>query len=577
MHRSLTLAALLGSLAWGADPAPEITAAGVVRGVRTVGILVPGADGMSIYGRHLGPDGGCVGTANPTYPTELCGTQVLIGDRPAELLYVSEKQINFKVPQDSPENGTVDLRVVFKGQSSAPLIMQVGFEKTTVSLDQPAHTDMPVWLKVELPFQWGSIRYPFVLGPAGFGCNEVEVRRNGTVLDLLPGSNWARHGMTFSGNICGSYALPSEPRAVDRLPLHLLYRFDTPGTYEVRFTLRTGPSGMSPQAEIRAQSEWTPIEILPSNPRQRAECLDALRQRAQADTAEILPDVLPSVLGLPDEASLEIVTGYLYHPNSSVRRYALNGLSYWPEDSTSHRLLALLHTKGPSDELVQFLIRQPEFLAAHAAEIEKTSLPFLASDSPVLIDGAIMALRQAPPGNPALLEAMLRSGGKIAVRADVQGRGDLLEMMAATKDERVHTLLRKLVEDGHDLVIHALASFRDSNDLSRLGAILNAPVQGGGDRLIYLPELLYQTFGNAAVPYLESALRGSPGRFTLRNIASQLMAAGDPAGFQYALSVMDQKGALRTDIVEAMKNRFPELKDANDDTIRSFLKARAGN
>jgi hypothetical protein len=191
----------LSQVGWGANLAPEFPAAGVVRGDRTVQFLVPGA-GMSIYGRYLGPAVGCAGKADPKqletpnpraarpgfvdlsmYPKELCDVQVLIGGEPAGLLYVSEKQINFKIPQDSAESGTAEIRVVYRGQSSTPLELKAGFEQTTISLDQPAYTDMPVWIRVELPFEFtGVVRYPFVLGPAGFGCNEVEVRRNGQAL-----------------------------------------------------------------------------------------------------------------------------------------------------------------------------------------------------------------------------------------------------------------------------------------------------------------------------------------------------------------------------------------------------------
>src|SRR5690348_8074215 len=87
---------LLPAMARAADP-PEFPAAGVVRGDQMVQILVPGADGMTIYGTHLGPTPGCSATADPNlretpnprnpdpastnlsvYPKELCGTRVLI-------------------------------------------------------------------------------------------------------------------------------------------------------------------------------------------------------------------------------------------------------------------------------------------------------------------------------------------------------------------------------------------------------------------------------------------------------------------------------------------------------------------
>ena len=583
-------------VASAADVPPEFAAAGVVRGDRTVQILVPGA-GMSVYGRHLGPVTGCAGVADPkqretanprapapgfadlsVYPRELCGVQVLIGGKPAGLLYVSEKQINFKVPQDSPESGTADLRIVYQGQSSVSLAMKAGFEKTSVSLDQPAYTNMPVWLRVELPFEFTAlIQYPFVLGPAGFGCNEIEVRRNGRPLPLVPGSDWMRYGMVFSGFVCGSYLPVPKMATTGRLPLHLLYRFDIPGTYEVRFTLRRSPFGESTPGEIRARSEWTPIEVLPSAPNQRADWLNALRAHIPSGVVELLSDVLPSVLGLPDQVSLEIAIQCLYHENSSVRRYAMNGLSYWPEDSTSRRLLALLHTKGPSDELVRFLMRQPDLRSAHSAEIAETSLPFLESDSAVAIDGAITALGQAGVDNSTIRDIALRSVERIVSREDVQNRGSLLQIMARTKDERVHRLLRKLVEADHDLAVSDFVSFGDPGDLPTLGTILKAPGPGGGERFAYLPELLYKTYGKAAVPYLRTALPDAPGRFTQRNIAIQLMAAGDAAGFQFALDALERETVLRTEMMQALRSQFPELKGSDEDTIKAFLKARSGN
>jgi hypothetical protein len=289
----------------------------------------------------------------------LCGTQVLIGDMPTELLYVSDKQINFKIPQDSPQGGTVDIRVVYDGQPSRPVSMKAGFEPTTVSLDGPAYTDMPVWLKIDLPYEFaGEVRYPFILGPAGFGCNEVEVRRNGQMLPLLPGSNWTRYGVVIGGNICWSYA-PAGDTQADRLPLHLLYRLDVPGLYEVRYTLRSEPAGfVVPQTAFRARSEWTPIEVLAAESGQRSEWLRSLRDRAPSDAAELLTDILPGLLCVPDDASFDILSGYLYHPNASVQKYALDGLFYWPEDYTLRKVQALLQTRGPSEAVTRYLARQ---------------------------------------------------------------------------------------------------------------------------------------------------------------------------------------------------------------------------
>jgi IPT/TIG domain len=447
----LSFGLCLPALIWGADPPPQFTPEGVAGGGAKARILVPGA-GMSIYGRYLGSrPSDCAASGNGIYASNVCDTQVLIGDKPAELLFVSETQINFKVPLDALPSDAAELRVVYRGQSSMPLTMKVGPQKTTVSVDQPAYADMPIWLRVELPFQYGVIRYPYSFGLAGFGCNEVEVRRNGESLPLIPGSSALGSPGTFVGPLCASYGPSSH--IVGRLPLHLLYNFRAPGTYEVRFTLRSEPFGAPSQTAFKVRSEWTTFEVLPSEPNRRAEWLNSLREHPPVDSGEWLTDTLPGLLGIPDESSLEILAGYLNHPDSSVRRYAFNGLSYWPEASVLRRLVALFDNTGASD---------------------------------------------TPEQNA----------------------------------ER--------------------------------------------DFLAILPEILYRRFGDAAVPYLERALRTERGNRMARNIALQLMIANDPVGFQFAARVVEQKSHSGIEMIEILKRQFPELKNANSNEVAAFVERRAG-
>lgn len=88
---------------------------------------------------------------------------------------------------------------------------------------------------------------------------------------------------------------------------------------------------------------------------------------------------------------------------------------------------------------------------------------------------------------------------------------------------------------------------------------------------------MYKQFGKAAVPYFEAALRASPGPYTAQTLALQLMAAGDPLGFQYAMQVITPEGAARMNMLQALKNQFPELKSSGEDAILAFVKARSGN
>jgi hypothetical protein len=194
------------------------------------------------------------------------------------------------------------------------------------------------------------------------------------------------------------------------------------------------------------RSEWTTFEVLPAEPNRRAEWLNSLREHPPVESGEWLTDTLPGLLGIPDEASLEILAGYLNHPDSSVRRYAMGGLSYWPEESVLRRLVALL----------------------------------------------------AEPAQNA---------------------------------ER--------------------------------------------DFLAILPEILYRRFGDAAVPYLERALRTERGNRMAGNIALQLMIANDPVGFQFAARVVEQKGDAGIDMIAVLKRQFPELRNADSNAVAAFVERRA--
>src|ERR1039458_8460384 len=189
-----------------------------------------------------------------------CGVQVFLGAIPSGLLYVQAGQINFKVPQEAAMDGTAPLRVVYQGRGSAAVEMRLGLEPATLSLERPARVGGPRWVHVQAPsFPWyGGVRYPVEIAPADFGCNEMEVRRNGALLPRIPmqAAAYMRVGL-----MCGNMGIPGhEMQHKDRLPLHLQYRFDQPGVYEVRYTRRVG------QPEPVFQTAWTRIEIGPAQP-----------------------------------------------------------------------------------------------------------------------------------------------------------------------------------------------------------------------------------------------------------------------------------------------------------------------
>jgi hypothetical protein len=477
------------------------------------------ASGMlvSIYGADLGPQASCVGEAGTTkretpspprqdqssvetliYPKELCGVQVLLGAMPAGLLYVQASQINFKVPQEAAMAGSAPLRVVYQGRSSAAVEMRLGIEPATLSLDQPAHVGGPVWIHIQPSSSppYGDLQYPVGINPADFGCNDVEVRRNGTLLPRIPmrPAAYARMGL-----MCGNIGIAGhEIQHKNRLPLHLQYRFDQPGVYEVRYTRLEPSPGARGTAPV-FQTAWTRIEIQPAQP--------TAPGAPPTDPAEAISDYLPGILGFPDAAHLALLTEYLYHPDETVRHYTSQGLAYWPDDAVTRRLTELLHTRGPSDVVVERTFRTPgavDFI-----------LPYLQSDNPLLVRGAIAGVNQLFLVEPPVLspEARARAGDALISASenvlrdgDPQTGNSYASVLGGVHDPRARDLLWDFVKRNvlTEQSLIAITWFKDPADLPRLAALLEAPANGDPMQRTYaaLPYSIHRAYGDAALPVL---------------------------------------------------------------------------
>ncbi len=529
--------------------------------------LSPGL-AMSIYGVHLGPLVGCQG-----YGDRLCDTQVLVDGVPGKLLYVQERQINFQVPQPIPVEGTVEVRVVYNGQSSGPVRLPAGIESALVSLESPAKVGGPVWLKVLVPGMTPAVRYPYGIHPASFGCDEVEVRRDGRLVPRIATlASQAFDGIMGAGNPCGSLGLPSEPKHTGRLPLHLQYRFDQPGIYEVRYKTRMG-----------FRSPWTPIEILPGTPSERTQWLKTLSVRAPSDPVSLLTDLLPNIMGIPDQPSFELLCRYLYHPDPLVREFAMYGLTYWPVEQADRVVMEAMRSRGPSDVALQFLSRRPEFLASQADSLVEGAIPYLHSDFPVLLRGAVTVIYQAhskvSPAVRARAEtALLDAADHVAKMADAQTVINYAAALGTCQDERAGTLLWDMVQHNvaREQAIIALTWLHAPADLPRLAQLTLVPANGHNlDReLASLPYHLRRGYGEAAIPYLETMLERSEFTWIQTQSARELMLAGRPSGFAFMVDAIESSRSYRREMIDFVRGQFPELREADDGAVLSFLKAR---
>ncbi len=416
--------------------------------------LAPGLV-LTIFGNDLGPAQGCASQhdAAGDYPKSLCGVQVLVGGVASGLLWVQEKQINFSVPEETPDRGTTDLEVVYQGRSSA-VTVPLGKEGTTLSFEGPLRVGMPVWLKVTAPYrQDAGIRYPFMVYPAAFGCNEVEVRRDGMPLRKIADiGTQAFGGILINGNPCGGISFRTELHFKDRLPLHLQYRFDRPGIYEVRLTIHYSFKGRAPFV-----SPWTQIEILPADPAARSEWLKDKVGHAPTDAADLLSDFLPSILADPDDETLQALRPYLYHPDRVVREYVAAALTYWPDAQATAKLWEWVREQGPSDAAVRFLLLHTKtFAASQADELVNVSIPNLQSSSAVLTLGALRAVTGVALAKDALASPAMRDRGADALvdavehdlAVDPENANEYVAGLGQVPDARAFFLLTNLANRG---------------------------------------------------------------------------------------------------------------------------------
>jgi hypothetical protein len=317
--RGLVGFVLLAGAAFAQTGVPRFTREGLSERVDGRPVLFSPGMIMTLYGENLGPESGCdqaIPSDGP-YPSEACGVRVLVDGRASGLMFVGPRQINFKFPDEAPEEGSAPLQVCVRDTCSDRVMLRFSLRKAFLHLQGHAYVHMPVWIQVDQP--WSDIRYPYSIFPLNLGGAEFEVLYKG---EPVPPAR------TAIGKGGGTAAPPDSPRG--RLPLHLIYHFDHPGTYSVRFTGRTYkyPGAI----EIATQSDWTEIVIEPYSDAQRAAWLVSEMAKARsASIGELAGDIIPSLLAWPDAGALSVLLTLVDHPDGFVRESARSALELFDE------------------------------------------------------------------------------------------------------------------------------------------------------------------------------------------------------------------------------------------------------
>jgi hypothetical protein len=455
----LLAAVVLGAAA--AQEMPRINVDGVIPnqpGIRLP--LKPGIE-VSIYGQHLGPKTGCTaGAGGWSDVKQLCETAVTVGGVPAALLYVQDNQINLRIPYNVPTEGMVPFVVTRDGRASPAVPVRFAPYLAAVTLSGIAYVDMPVWIELQLPDPlWHSLRYPVTIRPADFGGHHFEVRRHGVLLSpnsarlALPSLGGpGSYGTIGMGSLVG---LPHEPKNPRRLPLHLLYRLDRPGAYEVRYVGYDFRYAM--EKHVLARSPWITIQVRPLPSGKRQAWLDSMRSAEPGDPVEWLCDYLPSLLAVPDAAVLPLLKDAVYHPNNLVRQYALHAMFLFDDTLLYSWVPAAIQASGPTPDLAYLLSWRRDLFQPRGSDIVHAVLPYLKSTTPLLTAGALQTLYfmkahydwKAHPEIPALLDRAVADEAERLIRTR---NPEILQPFALYlgmwKAETSRKLLRRLVADG---------------------------------------------------------------------------------------------------------------------------------
>jgi hypothetical protein len=262
---------------------------------------------LEIYGTNLGPAPVCFDQIpyNGPFPTEACGVRVTAGGIAAGLRFVGPKQINLNLPKELPD-GPAPVQVCVQEVCSEPVVKEFSTHTAFLNVAKPWYLGMPQWIDVAVPSPYQFV-YPCgtaVWGfhgrnmeiPTGIDDYTMEVRLAG--VPLAPAQP---PGKEPSAALSSMGCMNGFGSAVARFPLHLAYRLESAGVYSIRLT-------GTHDSKVVVQSAWTDIEVQPFSRSVRDAWLAQMAERIKsAPVAELITDIVPSLLASPDDGALRVL------------------------------------------------------------------------------------------------------------------------------------------------------------------------------------------------------------------------------------------------------------------------------
>jgi hypothetical protein len=284
---------------------------------------------------------------------------------------------------------------------------------------------------------------------------------------------------------------------------------------------------------------------------------------------------IPELLAVPDAAALAAILPQLYHSEQSVRYYVAMSMRVFDAAMVAKQLTPMVREKGLTEEIAR-LLDENENLFEGGHEAIMAVLPgFLNSPFTLAQAGALQYVVWEPNhdwGKTAEFQArraalVMSTAPGILERGGAHLQQLLALALGSIKRDASREILWRMVEAGEaaEQSKIALTWIGDARDLPRLAGSMD----------VSLPYSLHQAYGDAALPWLKKAARETNQPVLRQACATELVIAGEPEGFYYLLQAMDEMPSFRREAVQFLRDRFAELRDANEGKVLDFVKTRA--
>ena len=439
--------------------------------------------------------------------------------------------------------------------------------------DNPVYTNMPVWVHIQFPdgntMLSANLRYPYSDQPGFFSVHDFEVTLDGQPLPRLKPVHSG--DFMFCGNPYGSAAPASSPQG--RLPLHLFYSFNKPGTYMVRY--KAYDDWGTQDKKLVAESEWTPVEVKPFSPEQRSAWVKDRIAHQPSDVGLVVGDYLPSLLALPDEKVLPVFLKWLHHPDDFVQKYALNALDYYGDDVIKREIPRVIVKEGPTEALAYYLSWHRDLFQPVSGELVDSMIPFLKSNSAKTVGGTLHAFVfmrpnsewKMPPAVSKRIEAAVWNAVPHILEFNERDAiWPLVLFIGGEKTERAHNLLWELAEipSVRGQALGLMPSYKDPTDLPKLGRL----IVDGDSQADEIPGPMYHWFGADAVPFVLDGVKKSPNPDVVKECVTELVRMNSVDGFRLIKDSLENNRPNKEAVVKGLRNGLDKPQASEADLLK---------